>query len=98
MEQSVCGDSRIPVETGFPLQIRKTPARLGEDGDEGCGIPRTENGIDHDLGSAGGHQNVSVTISPRSSQRAFPNQFLPTRGCWALQEFPWIGGESSRVG
>ena len=69
-----------------------------QDGHEGAGVPRIENGVEHDVGAACGNEGVAIAIAPCAfelggAMQVFEGVMLAGGG-----ESAWIGVEKRGVG
>ena len=75
-EEAVRGDPILPANRGFPSPVGKSSSRFLQNGYERGAVPRTDGRIEHNLRSASGDQQVSVTIPPSSEQSHLSGQAI----------------------
>ena len=64
MEVLIGGQRRAAVVGDRPGEIAEDPSRFGENCEHGSDVPSVNDRIHHGVGSPGGHQRITVSVTP----------------------------------
>src|SRR6478672_5465792 len=98
VDEAVGGDGFAGVDGGGALPIGELAAGFFDDRLDGGGVPNVHDGIDHELGAAGGDEQIAVTGAPSAGDVGGFLEGFVGGGCAALGEGIDLGSEEEAVG